>query len=922
MTKNDKKKLNKNVKLANKILFFSFYAIVLLVLDIICVFCFKPSTPNYLTIISLDIGIGLFFAFLMMIKNKVVKNILFVAISLFFIFYILFEFVEIAINKIVGNVFTFSTITFNIKNVFAEYADDVKSGLSSNIIPLSIVLILMVLFVCLSRIIYFGNITKVLSKKNDKKRSRITNKKKTTDENVFFNSVSILITFIVSVIFLFVGVVSINKNVFDFESNMKVNGLKVAIVMDAVPIDYTSVINDTNTVNDIENLETESISLSDSVIASDSETMSIDKPYFYDTEEYNVINFDFDEIISKEDRPNYNAINEFIKQRLPSKKNEYTGLFKGKNLIMICAEAWNSKIVDKELFPAMYRLLNNGFKFNNFYQPRGSSSTSSGEYAFMTGMIPVYNDKSFVNVANNNMGFTIPKKMKDANYHTNAYHNGLSTFYGRNETHGSLMGFDSYIANDTGLGSTANDTELIKKMYEVSTKESPFFAYVMTYSGHKPYDAPMPRALNEYYLKVNSKYKNRYTGTVKKYIAKNLYLEEGLEYLLDKLEENNLINDTVICMVPDHFPYGLINASGGNDNKEAYLLDLYKDPKVISDKTFRDKTQIILWSGSLENDQKSYVREINKVTNTIDLTPTLLNLFGLEFDSRLYPGRDVFSDFSGMAIYQNGMFINDNNVVLQAVIGTNKRYSAEISEVHNLNNYCKFNILNDYYGYLINNGTKQKTCYLTFDGGPTKNTRKILEILKEKNVKATFFVTGAMDMSVINDIVRDKHTLGIQSYYKNYNKIYRSDYEFINDFNMAYSKVSELYRLVNTNIVQATVFREEKVKYIRFYGGSKNEIGKKANPGGMERAIEYVNSMGLNYVDWNVDSGDGKGVEKEKIIENVLKGSENLNDICVLLHDDIVNDSTVEALPELIEKLEEKGYRFKNINNLSPLFHK
>lgn len=878
----------------NNFLLVAFYSVVLLILDLIFFINFKSESVNLPTIVFLDLGIGLFFSFLLFIPNKVLRTAPLVIADAIFIAYGFFEFVEIAINRIVGNAFTFLTIILNYKSVISQYEDEISSAFSQYKFELLLFFIAVLVFVLLSKMIYLGKAY------DGKKQNTI---------------ILPIITLILSIVFTFLGIIFINKNVFDFESNMRTNGLKVAMYLDAMPSNAPGIIDAGEESESVEQNEVVNNEIYNIATSSNIATKSIiNKPYYYDTEKYNVINFDFDEIISNEDRKDFNAINEFIKNRVPTAKNEYTGLFKGKNLIMICAESWNSKIVDEQLFPTMHRLINNGFKLNNFYQPHGSSSTSSGEYAFMTGMISVKNDRSFLASVNNNMGFTISMKLKDEDYNTYSFHNGRSNYYGRDETHESFMGFDKFTANDTGLNQISkqqvtDDTNLIKIMYDKVKNNQPFLSYMMTYNGHKPYIGDMPKKTDEYYRIVKSIYKKRYSDPVKHYIAKNLYLEEGLKYLIEKLEEDDLINDTVICMVPDHYPYGLINASEQKNDNVDYLLDFYKDPRINVDTSLRDRTDIILWCGSLENSQKSYVKQIDKVTNTIDLTPTLLNLFGIEYDSRLYPGQDIFSNSKGRAIYQNGMYVNDSLKGKYIPAGISEKDDKEIFEIYNLINYCKFNIKNDYYGYLTNGkSTKQKTCYLTFDGGPTDNTSKILKILKEKNIKATFFVTGAMKLSIIFDIVSDKHTLGIQSYFKNYKKIYSSDIAFVEDFYSVYNKISEIYN-------------GDKIKYMRFYGGSNNKIGEKVNPGGMNRAIDFVYSLGLNYVDWNVDSGDINNISKDEIIQNVLNGIEGLNDICILFHDDTNNSATVEALPEIIDELEKRGYRMKKIADFSKLFH-
>ena len=906
------KKKNKKQNIKNALLLtlsISFYFILFFLLDMILLLALKPTNINFVGIVCIDIGLGLLFSTIMTMKGSVCKAISFVFICFLLIFYSLFELVEVLINKIVGNMFSFSTIVYNFENVMIEYSEEIQSGVKNNCIFLIAFAVLAICFLCISKRLYIDDVfNTILEGRRKTKSKRVSVKDK---RNIIYITALRLFMFLSSITFLIIGILSINTNTFDFDSNTGINGLKVAIVMDGLQLDDANII--VNNKTNIENTYDAIVNKDVHASFSNADIMS-SKAYYYDPDEYNVINFDFDDIMKRENAGKFNAINEFIKNRVPTKKNKYTGLFKGKNLIMICAEAWNSRVVDKKLFPTMYRLINNGFKFKNFYQPHGSSSTSSGEYTFMTGMISVNNDKTFVDSVKNNMGFAIPMKLKENNYNTYSFHNGRSVYYGRDETHDSLMGFDKFMANDTGLNAISNqnrtdDKKLIEIMYDNISKDKPFLSYIMTYNGHKPYTGDMTKQLNEYYKRVEARYKNWYTAPVKCYIAKQLYLEEGLTYLINKLEEDNLLDDTVICMVPDHYPYGLVNVSAELGNNIDYIFDLYKDERVINNKTFRDRSDIILWSGSLEKNQKSYVKEIEKVTNTIDLTPTLLNLFGIEFDSRLYPGNDVFSDRDGRAIYQTGLYVNAELKNKYIPAGIDEDDDSVAYEIYNLINYCKFNVKNDYYGYLVGKkSTKQKTCYLTFDGGPTKNTKNILSILAENNIKATFFVAGCEDLSIIFDIIRGEHTLGIQSYFKNYDYIYGNDVTFVADLNNVYNRVKDLYR-------------DGELEYMRFYGGSENKSYEKKNPGFMDRAKDYVYSLGLEYVDFNVDSKDENNTDKNQIVKNVLDRVKGLDDICILLHDGKNNEATVEALPEIIEKLREKGYRFKKITEYSPLFH-
>ena len=871
------KLINKN-KL-KKIAFFGFYTSFLFVFDLIFLIYFKPNHINILMLLLLDIAIALLFSFLLSIGGKKYKIFILALIDFILIFYFTFQIIEMVVDNTVGNVYNFSTFIFTVIIALQEYGDEIFGIIKNRIYVILPLIALGFTFIYATKKIYINNI-------------------------IVFNKRKSFVILILSIISFFLCFLMINHNVYDFESDMYVNGLKVAIIHDVFKNNKLQILKVKK--NDEIEPTTES--------KNEKEEQLEEKEYYYDLNKYNVVNIDFDEIIAKEDREDYNTINEFIKSRKPTEKNDYTGIFKNKNLIMICAEAWNSNLVDEELFPAMYRLINNGFKFNNFYQPHGASSTSSGEYSFMTGMIPINNDRTFVNSINNNMGFTISMKLHDLNYQTYSFHNGKSIYYGRDETHDSLMGFSRYIANDTGLNEMTNqfytdDYNMLKVAYDMVEKDKPFLEYFMTYTGHKPYVGELTGVIQDYYNKIDFKYKDTYTSPVKYYMAKNMYLEKGLEYILEKLEEDNILNDTVICMVPDHYPYGFINVNEQVGNDVDYLLDFYKTDLIHTNKSYRDKTEIILWSGSLENEYKYKVKPIDKVACTIDLTPTLLNLFGIEFDSRLYPGRDIFANEKGKAIYQTGMYVNSELVNKYTTLTIDNENDEEVVEVNNLLNYCRFNVKNDYYGYIVNEkGNKQKTCYLTFDGGPTKNTGEVLSILKEKNIKASFFITGEAEKNFINPILNEGHTLGIQSYAKDYERIYGSDMAFIEDFNKIYEFASN-------------ISRNNKIRFVRLFGGSGNTISLQTNPGGITRAIDTIYAKGLNYVDWNVDSGDLNGISKDEIVANVLAGTTLNDDMCVLLHDGKDNYNTVQALPEIIDKLTEKGYRFKKINEFTRLFH-
>ena len=202
---------------------------------------------------------------------------------------------------------------------------------------------------------------------------------------------------------------------------------------------------------------------------------------------------------------------------------------------------------------------------------------------------------------------------------------------------------------------------------------------------------------------------------------------------------------------------------------------------------------------------------------------------------------------------------------------------------------------------------KAKSKRHAIDGGPTKNTIKILNLLRKEDIKATFFITGENELIALKLMLDDGHTMGIQSYAQDYKRIYGNDLAFVEDLNKIYDHAKKM------NV-------GEPPKFMRFYGGSDNTITKFENPGGITRAAEVVSLLGLEIIDWNVDSGDDKNKSVDEIVENVLNGAKDKNDICVLLHDGRYDDDTVEALPRIIKSLKDDGYRFKAINEFTNRF--
>lgn len=187
-----------------------------------------------------------------------------------------------------------------------------------------------------------------------------------------------------------------------------------------------------------------------------------------------------------------------------------------------------------------------------------------------------------------------------------------------------------------------------------------------------------------------------------------------------------------------------------------------------------------------------------------------------------------------------------------------------------------------------------KKVYLTFDDGPSSNTDQILDILKDYDVKATFFVVGKTDersVKAYQRIVEEGHTLAMHSYSHRYDEIYESKEAFARDLN---SLQEYLYE---TTGVWPRIYR--------FPGGSSNTVSKVD----MQELIEYLTDIGITYFDWNVASGDAvsRTLPAETIVNNCLSGIEKQKESVILMHDASNKGTTIEALPWIIEAIQEQG---------------
>lgn len=357
----------------------------------------------------------------------------------------------------------------------------------------------------------------------------------------------------------------------------------------------------------------------------------------------NILDIDFTALAEKEKNKNFKTLDQYFASVTPTNKNKYTGMFQGYNLIQITAEGFSPFAVNAEKTPTLYKLTHEGFVFNNFYTALWQTSTSDGEYCAMTGLIPT-GIRNMYKGRNNSWPFSLGNQFDKLGIISRAYHDNTYTYYERNETHPNL-GY-VYTAKGNGLKLEhpdywpESDLEMINSTVGDYIEEKQFHVYYMTVSGHMNYN----------FNGNMMSYKNKelvadlpYSDNVKAYIACQIELDKALEQLIKKLNEAGIADHTVIALSADHYPYAwdksIIDEAAGHVVDPNF--ELYKN-------------HFILWSQGMKENVV-----IDKPCSSLDILPTLSNLFGIEYDSRLLMGHDILSDSPPLVILSNRSYITD-----------------------------------------------------------------------------------------------------------------------------------------------------------------------------------------------------------------------------------------------------------------------
>lgn len=353
---------------------------------------------------------------------------------------------------------------------------------------------------------------------------------------------------------------------------------------------------------------------------------------------------DFDRLDEATEDQDLRSLNDYFASLQGTVKNSYTGLFADYNLIVICAEAFSPYLIDPELTPALYRMSNEGIVFRNFYNSF-PNLTTNGEYGLCMGLMPDLSRMSFAVSKNNYLPFCLGSMFSQAGVEARAYHNNIGTFYDRVNTH-TNMGY-TFQAIDFGLdmepGNPTSDLEMMEKTVDEYLEQEPFHAYYMTYSGHADYsftDNDMSARNQELVADMEG------SEELRAYYACQLELEKAMEYLLERLEEAGIADHTVVVLTGDHAPYGL-----PEEDYEALAGEVVEEP------FWQYRSSFICWTGGLEEPIV-----VDDYCCTQDILPTLLNLFGFSYDSRLLTGRDALAECTHAALLKDGSFLTDRMI--------------------------------------------------------------------------------------------------------------------------------------------------------------------------------------------------------------------------------------------------------------------
>ncbi|MGN1337708.1 MAG: LTA synthase family protein [Candidatus Coprovivens sp.] len=353
----------------------------------------------------------------------------------------------------------------------------------------------------------------------------------------------------------------------------------------------------------------------------------------------------WEQIIKDEKNSTYKALSEYFISKEIVSMNDYTGIFNNKNLIMIQMESVNNIVLNPTYYPNIYKLYSEGWSFDNSYSTRNSCSTSNSEVTTITSLYTINNVCSATKYMNNSYPESLFNLFNNDGYNTSSYYNYTNQYYNRKIAHSNMGSGNYYGVQELGIPYSnvyeewPSDVEIMKKFLKNTEKEDKYMAMISTISTNGPYSSTSE--LGDLYLDTFSN--TGYNIQLKRYMSKLKTLDNAIGVLLDGLEQQGKLDDTVIVLYSDHYPYDLNNK----------ILNSYFDYDVSNNYEV-DRTPFIIYNTSLSG------TKFDEYTSNINIAPTIANLFGLEYDPRLFVGYDILSkNYENRVVFADGSWVDD-----------------------------------------------------------------------------------------------------------------------------------------------------------------------------------------------------------------------------------------------------------------------
>ena len=371
----------------------------------------------------------------------------------------------------------------------------------------------------------------------------------------------------------------------------------------------------------------------------------------------------------------YEQVDSFLESKASHQEdNEMTGIFEGKNLILIQMETIDDWMVTEEVMPTLHRLMGEGINFTNMYTCLyGSGWTFSTEFAFNTGIYQNNRGVAAYSLTQNSFPYSIANIFRDQGYTCKSFHENASSYYTRSSMH-PAMGYERYFCTAEPVSEAGDlpkvDTTMVTNdiCWDAMTPQEPFMSYLITYSAHLPYDLSDEVVQYAYtqYPEYNVPGRDPELNAL---YAKARLTDDMLKLLLERLEADGLLSNTVIIAYADHYCYSL------SDQELAKRLSEENGSDIL------ERTPAIIWYDGCES------VEVDKVCQTVDWVPTIANLFGADVSAHVV-GSDIFDDsYEGYAIFPDGTWLTNEAYAVNGIIHHNSGMTED--EIRAMNEYVQ-----------------------------------------------------------------------------------------------------------------------------------------------------------------------------------------------------------------------------------------